>query len=73
METDVKSKNHIRPEKKDGTDPGKYSLPDSQFHHPTTKFNKDVRKGFAPKDNFPPPNVYSPKKFTESSHQYTFP
>ena len=82
FDSDVRSKDHLRPRKKDGPGPGSYELPSSikVFRSPsesTSSTDKNFKKttfGTAERDwsdlpkGTPAPNNYYPNKFTEASH-----
>lgn len=77
FDSDVRSKDHIRPKKKDGPGPGSYELPSSirqakQLKNPT--FGKAARDwSDLPKDS-PAPNQYKNIiKYTETAYSYSIP
>lgn len=80
FDSDVRSKDHIRPKKKDGPGPGSYTMPSSiRVAKVSPGSKKGSTFGMAKRDwsdlpkNVPAPNNYYPNKFTEASHQYSFP
>ncbi len=82
FDTDIRSKNHIKPKKVDGPDPGSYTMASSfNVYQPKAedKDNKKTSWGKSTKDwsNLPKagpgPNKYNPDKHTEASHSYSFP
>jgi hypothetical protein len=77
FDSDVRSKDHIRPKKKDGPGPGSYDLPGSIKIARSPSMSSTVTKttfGKANRDwsdlpkGTPAPNNYYPQKFTEASH-----
>ena len=82
FDSDVRSKDHIRPRKKDGPGPGSYELPSSikvvrspsQSLNSTNSTAKKTTFGTAERDwsdlpkGIPAPNNYYPTKFTEANH-----
>lgn len=82
FDSDVRSKDHLRPKKKDGPGPGSYALPSGLNVYKSTSMDKEKKKtswGKAGRDwsdlpkGVPAPNNYNPNKFTEASHQFSFP
>lgn len=77
FDSDVRSKDHLRPKKKDGPGPGSYTMPSSfKIYKPDDK-DKEIKKttwGKAEREwsdlpkGIPGPNAYNPDKFTEASH-----
>ena len=77
FDSDVRSKDHLRPKKKDGPGPGSYDLPGAVKVAKATKettFGKATRDwSDLPKD-MPAPNQYKNIiKFTEANHQFSIP
>ncbi len=77
FDSDVRSKDHLKPRKKDGPGPGSYELPSSvNAAKPlkNTTFGKAERDwSDLPKDT-PAPNQYKNIiKHTETSHAYSIP
>ena len=77
FDSDVRSKDHLRPKKKDGPGPGSYDLPGAVRVAKATKettFGKAAREwSDLPKD-MPAPNQYKNIiKFTEANHQFSIP
>lgn len=77
FDSDVRSKDHLKPKKKDGPGPGQYELPGSirvgkQLKNPT--FGKAGREwSDLPKDT-PAPNQYKNIiKYTETSYAFSIP
>ncbi len=60
-ESDITSKNHLKPKKTRDPGPGHFENKDVQFKKPVTKFSKDSRKDLAKRDAFPAPDVYNPR------------
>ena len=79
FDSDVRSKDHIRPRKIDGPGPGSYALPSSIRSELSTNEKKKTTFGAAKRDwsdlpkNVPASNTYYPNKFTEATHHYSFP
>jgi hypothetical protein len=76
FDSDVRSKDHIRPKKKDGPGPGSYSLPatikvEQQRKKPT--FGNAKRDWSDLPRNVPAPNSYYPARNGEGNFQYSFP
>ena len=76
FDSDVRSKDHIRPRKKDGPGPGSYearsSINAAKIGNKNT-FGKSTREWSNLPKHTPAPNHYNPNKFTEASHLYSFP
>lgn len=76
FDSDVRSKDHIRPRKKDGPGPGSYDMGSSlrvaKLGNKNT-FGKASRDWSDLPKGTPAPNHYNPGKFTEASHMYSFP
>ena len=76
FDSDVRSKDHLKPRKKEGPGPGSYELPGCVR---VAKSTKRATFGMAERDwsdlpkHSPAPNNYYPNKFTEATHQYSFP
>lgn len=71
FDSDVRSKDHIRPRKRDGPGPGSYALPSSikvARKENKNTFGKANRDWSDLPKNTPAPNHYFPAKFTEASH-----
>jgi Sperm-tail PG-rich repeat len=74
FDSDVRSKDHIKPRKVDGPGPGSYPLPGSIRAELSTNEKKKTTFGVAKRDwsdlprNVPAPNTYYPAKFTEATH-----
>ena len=78
FDTDIRSRDHLKPRKKDGPGPGSYVLPSSFKVYQPKPTDKDTKKtswGKAHRDAgkkgstvTPAPNAYSVHKFTEASH-----
>jgi hypothetical protein len=60
VNSDILSKNHLRPQKVDEPAPGSYTDREVQFKKPTTKFGKSERKSFAHLGKTPGPDSYKP-------------
>lgn len=79
FDSDVRSKDHIRPRKTDGPGPGSYPLPGAITVAKSVSDKKKSTFGVAKRDwsdlpkNVPAPNSYYPSKFTEATHHYSFP
>jgi hypothetical protein len=81
FDSDVRSKDHIHPKKKDGPGPGSYVLPSGlKVYKPLTGGNaKRTTWGKAAREwsdlpkGVPAPNNYAVLQFTEASHQYSMP
>ena len=84
FDSDVRSKDHIKPRKVDGPGPGSYVLPGAIRITNTTssqlskKAEKKSTFGMSGRDagmskTTPAPNAYYPSKFTEATHHYSFP
>ncbi len=83
FDTDIRSKDHLRPRKKDGPGPGSYTMPSSfKIYNPKPddKEKKKTTWGKAHRDAgkksstvTPAPNAYTAHKYTEASHEYSFP
>lgn len=75
--SDILSKDHINPVKKEGPGPGSYAMPSSFKVAPKkekgTSWGKAKRENLAKKDNFPAPAAYFPKKETETAVKFSFP
>lgn len=75
--SDILSKDHLNPVKKEGPGPGSYVMPSSFKVAPKkekgTSWGKAKRENLAKKDNFPAPAAYFPKKETETAVKYSFP
>lgn len=71
FDSDVRSKDHLHPKKKDGPGPGSYPLPGCVRVANSTK---RTTFGCAGRDwsdlpkHSPSPNAYYPNKFTEATH-----
>lgn len=71
FDSDVRSKDHIKPRKKDGPGPGSYAMPSTLKVVPKSNkntFGKANRDWSNLPKNTPAPNHYNPNKFTEASH-----
>ncbi len=83
FDTDIRSRDHLQPRKKDGPGPGSYVMPSSFKVYkpkPDDKGKKATSWGKAHRDAgkksstlTPGPNAYHPSQFTEASHEYSFP
>lgn len=71
FDSDVRSKDHLKPRKKEGPGPGSYELPGCVR---VAKSTKRPTFGMAERDwsdlpkHTPAPNNYYPNKFTEATH-----
>lgn len=72
-ESDITSKNHLKPKKKRDPGPGHYPDKDVQFKKPVTKFAKDGRKEPGTRNNFPAPDVYNPRMVQTEKNFWKFP
>jgi hypothetical protein len=77
FDSDIRSKDHIKPRKKDGPGPGSYELhssiklglrDESKRSKQITTWGKAERDWSNLPKNTPAPNHYLPTKFTEASH-----
>jgi hypothetical protein len=72
FDSDVRSKDHLKPRKAEGPGPGSYALPSAMKIAKST--NDKTTWGKAKRDwsdlpkGIPAPNNYNPTKFTEASH-----
>lgn len=77
FDSDIRNKDHLRPKKKDGPGPGSYESASSinikALNRDKTVWGKSMRDNNSLPKNNPPPNNYNPVKFTEASHNYSFP
>lgn len=80
FDSDVRSKDHIKPRKVDGPGPGSYVAPSSiKVAKVPENAQKKTTFGMATRDwsdlpkGVPAPNQYYVNKFTEASHLYSFP
>mmetsp|Transcript_33906 Transcript_33906/g.24952 ORF Transcript_33906/g.24952 Transcript_33906/m.24952 type:complete len:154 (+) Transcript_33906:289-750(+) len=80
FDSDIRSKDHIHPRKKDGPGPGSYDMGSTlKIASKSEKGKQETTWGKAQRDwsslpkGLPGPNQYRPEKFTEASHQYSFP
>ena len=82
FDSDVRSKDHLKPRKTDGPGPGSYSMPSGMRVHRVSTTDKEKKKtiwGKAEREwsdlpkGVPGPNNYNPNKFTEASHQFSMP
>jgi hypothetical protein len=73
MDSDVRSKNHIKPIKINGADPGTYENSIDQFKKPSVLIGTAKRQGLEMNPKNPGPDAYEvPNKFNEGSKRYTF-
>lgn len=71
--TDIRSKNHVIPDKIDKPGPGTHDNKDVQFKKPAPKFGKDSRKGLEERQDFPAPNAYDQEILEVEANHHGFP